>query len=170
MVSRRHARFTVRGATLVIEDQESKAGTFVNGQRISGQVQLKLGDRIELGNQELEVVSVKSLLNRENDLGRPGVLHSEGDSDEGFCWNNPREVKHCPKTAHGRECAAGIAIAITALAAILLFLNLFGGASRSQDRPAVGLVPDGWVVDSRFVDVLDDGTTNEVVLVLKPGG
>lgn len=48
-VSRRHARFTVRGQTVVVEDLGSKNGTFVNGTRVEGVVALTPGDRIRIG-------------------------------------------------------------------------------------------------------------------------
>jgi DNA-binding winged helix-turn-helix (wHTH) protein len=48
-VSRRHARVVVSGATAVIEDLESKNGTFVRGVRISAPRELEAGDRIRIG-------------------------------------------------------------------------------------------------------------------------
>jgi two-component system, cell cycle response regulator len=48
-LSRRHARVWRVGDTFHLEDLASTNGTFVNGDRISGMVALKEGDRIQLG-------------------------------------------------------------------------------------------------------------------------
>jgi pSer/pThr/pTyr-binding forkhead associated (FHA) protein len=49
-VSRRHAVIRQIDDGLAIEDLDSKNGTFVNGRRISGIVQIAAGDRIRFGN------------------------------------------------------------------------------------------------------------------------
>lgn len=48
-VSRHHARITVESGTTVIEDMESRNGTFVNGQAISGRRAFVEGDRVRIG-------------------------------------------------------------------------------------------------------------------------
>ena len=48
-VSRRHARIDCGRVGYEIEDLESLNGTLVNGQRISGRVPVKIGDRIQVG-------------------------------------------------------------------------------------------------------------------------
>jgi len=48
-VSRRHARLSVAGANVVVEDLGSQNGTFVRGERISGPAALADGDEIRLG-------------------------------------------------------------------------------------------------------------------------
>ena len=48
-VSRKHVRLTLKNNGYVIEDLGSTNGTFVNGQRISGAVQLKVGDLVAFG-------------------------------------------------------------------------------------------------------------------------
>lgn len=50
-VSRRHARLTFQGGKFVIEDLGSTNGTYVNGQRLTGQRVLKSGEVIALGEQ-----------------------------------------------------------------------------------------------------------------------
>src|SRR5687767_7320851 len=54
-VSRRHAAFRGDGGQLVVEDLQSRNGTFVNGQPIVGRVSVVVGDRIVLGSCELEL-------------------------------------------------------------------------------------------------------------------
>ena len=58
MLSRQHARI-VRdgGAGLTIEDMGSRNGTFVNGERLTGTIPLKSGDRITVGGVTLKVES-----------------------------------------------------------------------------------------------------------------
>jgi DNA-binding winged helix-turn-helix (wHTH) protein len=48
-VSRRHARVSVGGTDVVIEDLRSRNGTFVNGQRVDVPITLRDGDVIGLG-------------------------------------------------------------------------------------------------------------------------
>jgi ABC-type multidrug transport system ATPase subunit len=53
-VSRRHARLLVDGDRVRLRDLGSANGTYVNGRRISGQVVLKRGDKIDIGPFSLE--------------------------------------------------------------------------------------------------------------------
>jgi pSer/pThr/pTyr-binding forkhead associated (FHA) protein len=48
-VSRRHARFIAEGGSVVVEDLGSSNGTFVNGERIAGPVEVGSGDEVQLG-------------------------------------------------------------------------------------------------------------------------
>jgi len=48
-VSRRHARFVIREEGVFVEDLGSTNGTFLNGVRVSGPQQLRLGDEITFG-------------------------------------------------------------------------------------------------------------------------
>jgi pSer/pThr/pTyr-binding forkhead associated (FHA) protein len=54
--SRRHARLEVRGGVFVLTDLGSTNGTRVNGHRVR-EVVLGVGDRIELGQTVLRVVT-----------------------------------------------------------------------------------------------------------------
>ena len=55
MVSRKHAKITISGAKMTIEDLGSTNGTFVNGEKVR-QARLKEGDRILIGTSILKVV------------------------------------------------------------------------------------------------------------------
>ncbi len=57
MVSRKHARVTVRGGEITIQDLGSTNGTFVNGEKIE-HATLKEGDRVLIGTSILKVVVV----------------------------------------------------------------------------------------------------------------
>jgi pSer/pThr/pTyr-binding forkhead associated (FHA) protein len=60
-VSRRHARLSFQGGKFVAEDLGSTNGTYVNGQRLTGQRVLKSGEVISLGEQiELVYEAVES--------------------------------------------------------------------------------------------------------------
>ncbi len=48
-VSRRHARVLPDHGSVVVEDLGSSNGTYVNGQRISGPVELGVGDELQVG-------------------------------------------------------------------------------------------------------------------------
>jgi DNA-binding winged helix-turn-helix (wHTH) protein len=54
-VSRRHARIRVEGDLATLEDLESKNGTFLRGQKLSGPSGLGDGDEIKIGNVKLRV-------------------------------------------------------------------------------------------------------------------
>lgn len=56
MVSRKHCALTVRDSKLFIEEFGSKNGTYVNGERIEGSVELKMGDEIRVGPLEFLVL------------------------------------------------------------------------------------------------------------------
>src|SRR5262245_17061398 len=59
-ISRRHAQFRVEDGQPVVEDLQSRNGTFVNGRPIVGRVRLSLGDRIAFGCCEFELVRAAS--------------------------------------------------------------------------------------------------------------
>jgi hypothetical protein len=59
MVSRKHAKITVTGDDIFIQDLGSTNGSFVNGEKIR-RAKLKIGDRILIGTSIIKVVSVDS--------------------------------------------------------------------------------------------------------------
>lgn len=54
-VSGRHARFSLMGKDLVLEDLGSTNGTYVNGELIAGPVGLRDGDIVAIGNVDIRV-------------------------------------------------------------------------------------------------------------------
>jgi pSer/pThr/pTyr-binding forkhead associated (FHA) protein len=56
LVSRHHCVFTLDDYTLRLRDLGSTNGTFVNGERIRGQVLLQAGDRVSIGKLDFEVL------------------------------------------------------------------------------------------------------------------
>jgi hypothetical protein len=54
-VSRRHARVLTQNGGVIVEDLGSSNGTYVNGHRISGPVELGTGDEVQLGDTVLGI-------------------------------------------------------------------------------------------------------------------
>lgn len=54
-VSATHARFTIQGPALVLEDLESTNGTMVNGHAIDQPVTLRDGDEVQVGDTVMRV-------------------------------------------------------------------------------------------------------------------
>ncbi len=57
LVSRRHAVFMVHADAVTVEDLGSRNGVSVNGERITGRVLLRPGDRVQIGSQEMLLVA-----------------------------------------------------------------------------------------------------------------
>ena len=70
-VSRRHARLVVAAGKVTVEDIGSVNGVFVNGERVTGARRLRVGDRIVIGSQELEI----------GDLGADLASHARVSSE-----------------------------------------------------------------------------------------
>lgn len=60
LVSRRHAILVVSGDAVTIEDEQSRNGVMVNGERIGSATELHDGDRIVIGSQELTLLGPSS--------------------------------------------------------------------------------------------------------------
>jgi hypothetical protein len=54
-ISRRHARVFPDNGALIVEDLGSSNGTYVNGERIAGPVEIGTGDEVQLGNTVIGV-------------------------------------------------------------------------------------------------------------------
>ena len=60
LTSRHHARVHVRNGVVTLEDLGSMNGTLVNGVRVNGAIELKLGDQIKIGGEVLVLWSPTS--------------------------------------------------------------------------------------------------------------
>src|ERR1051326_8841445 len=49
MVSRKHAEFRLAGGLCTVADANSRFGTFVNGERITRPVEVRVGSQVQLG-------------------------------------------------------------------------------------------------------------------------
>lgn len=61
LISRHHCAIIIEGGSVVIRDLKSRNGTVVNGEKISGDVALKMGDKVKVGPLEFEVLIDHSL-------------------------------------------------------------------------------------------------------------
>lgn len=59
LVSRRHAAFHVSTAAVTVQDLGSRNGVSVNGERITGRVQLRHLDRVTIGSQEMVLIELQ---------------------------------------------------------------------------------------------------------------
>ncbi len=82
MVSRKHAEFRLSEGRYLIADANSRFGTFVNGQRITDPVEVRVGSQVQLGTGGpiLRVISIEQApLSRPepkgSELGRMETLH-----------------------------------------------------------------------------------------------
>jgi DNA-binding winged helix-turn-helix (wHTH) protein len=69
-VSREHARITVAGAQVEIEDLESKNGTFVAGDRLEGRRTLRSGETVTAGTVVLLYLDTRAAVGRETETAR----------------------------------------------------------------------------------------------------
>jgi hypothetical protein len=57
-ISRKHAKISTLGGRITIEDLSSRNGTFVNGVKIVGPVELQEGDQIIVGSSTIQLASI----------------------------------------------------------------------------------------------------------------
>ncbi|MFT7638928.1 MAG: pSer/pThr/pTyr-binding forkhead associated (FHA) protein, partial [Pirellulaceae bacterium] len=55
-ISRRHCAILVKDSKVVIRDLKSRNGTYINGERLTGDARLKGGEHVRIGPLEFEVV------------------------------------------------------------------------------------------------------------------
>src|SRR6266481_1306092 len=74
MVSRKHAEFQLSQGRYLVADANSRFGTFVNGQRITEPVEVRVGSQVQLGTGGpiLRVISIE-----QSAVSRPGPKDSE---------------------------------------------------------------------------------------------
>lgn len=73
-VSRKHCRIVISGSTATVEDMGSSNGTFVNGRKIHGSMELEPGDSLQIG-PIVFVVQIDG--DPEIDQMRPTILKHE---------------------------------------------------------------------------------------------
>src|SRR6185295_5235056 len=86
MVSRKHAEFRLSGGRYLVNDSSSRFGTFVNGQKITQPVEVRVGSHVQLGTGGpiLRVVSIEQAPvakpdPKEADLGRMDTVRESSD-------------------------------------------------------------------------------------------
>lgn len=109
LISRHHCAFIVEGEYFGIRDFGSKNGTYVNGQRVIGECELKDGDKLKVGPLEFEAVitvddplagkkkskvtSVKEAANRTAESTSTPVDANELDIDEWLAAGDEGETR-----------------------------------------------------------------------------
>jgi pSer/pThr/pTyr-binding forkhead associated (FHA) protein len=66
MISRHHCQLVVEDSYAAVRDLGSRNGTFVNGQQITGEVQLKPGDKLRVGPLQFEIVLAAGLTGKKH--------------------------------------------------------------------------------------------------------
>jgi FHA domain len=77
-VSRRHARVLPDNGTVIVEDLGSSNGTYVNGERISGPVEVEAGDELQVGATILGVQGAGTAATAVMPPGAPATEHHPG--------------------------------------------------------------------------------------------
>ncbi len=85
-VSRKHARLTKSNNLIFLEDTKSYVGTFLNEEKIEGQVQLNNGDEIKIGDYLITIIN-------ENEDNDETVLIKDDNSDKA---RNDKKIKPVP--------------------------------------------------------------------------
>src|SRR5712671_7878282 len=103
MVSRKHAEFQLSQGRYLVADANSRFGTFVNGQRITEPVEVRVGSQVQLGTGGpiLRVISIEqSAVSRpepkDSERGRMETLHEPSGSARDLAPAQP--PSNTPKT------------------------------------------------------------------------
>jgi pSer/pThr/pTyr-binding forkhead associated (FHA) protein len=82
LVSRRHCAIACWGGRVLVRDLKSANGTFLNGQRISTQVELQNGDKLDVGDLSFSIQVSRDEKEPLQDLRKDLVLWLMGESDD----------------------------------------------------------------------------------------
>ncbi len=74
MISRRHARITMNGRDIILEDLGSTNGTFVNGSRIK-KIKLKIADRILVGTSIAKLIEANAPARSMQEVNTSGTVN-----------------------------------------------------------------------------------------------
>jgi len=129
-VSRRHARVLTDAGALVVEDLGSSNGTYVNGQRITGPVEVASGDELQLGGTVLGFeggTSATAVM----PPGAPPTAQHPGPSPRPARWSPPRRRRPAapvprrlaPPTSERGNLPALAALFLGPLSILLVFLG-----------------------------------------------
>src|SRR5262249_36593774 len=123
-VSRRHARLSRQNGTVFLEDLGSANGTQVNGERLHGQVALRVGDQVRIGDYELSI--------------QVELVASETPRDRGNEHAIPPLQPGNPPTQRRKRLAAAMALLLVAAALIAdqILLKPHPLVAREPAKPA----------------------------------
>src|SRR5687767_5358616 len=111
-VSRQHARLNVEGTRVTIEDLGSANGVFVNGVRIRGPQALRVGDKVQIGTHDFELLEARE---EPTPIGNRYRITAETHSgaDRGTLVEELRSGSGARPQAVNRTPVAGIPLART---------------------------------------------------------
>jgi hypothetical protein len=120
-VSRRHARVLPENGGVIVEDLGSSNGTYVNGQRISGPIEVGAGDEVQLGATVLGVEGGKTATALMPPAAPPTAAHSGAAPRRA---PSPRRLAPHPHTQ--TNIPALSAVFLGPLSILLIFLSTGG--------------------------------------------
>jgi hypothetical protein len=128
-VSRRHARVLPQNGGVIVEDLGSSNGTYVNGERISGPVELAAGDEVQLGDTILGIEG-GTAATAVMPPGAPATEHHPGPQRPGPAQpppsGRPAPRRLAPQPHEPSNIPALAAVFLGPLSIVLLFLSTGG--------------------------------------------
>jgi hypothetical protein len=127
-VSRRHARVLPHNGGVIVEDLGSSNGTYVNGERISGPVELGTGDEVQLGDTVLGIQSGGTAATAVMPPGTPVTEHHPGPASpsQPAPSRRPAPRRLAPSPHEPTNLPALAALFLGPLSILLIFLSTGG--------------------------------------------
>jgi hypothetical protein len=129
-VSRRHARMIPQNGSVILEDLGSSNGTYVNGERITGPVELATGDEVQLGDTVLGIQGAGTAATAVMPPGAPATEHHPGPQRPGPAQpppsGRPAPRRLAPPPHEASNIPALAALFLGPLSILLVFLSTGG--------------------------------------------
>jgi hypothetical protein len=129
-VSRRHARMIPQNGSVILEDLGSSNGTYVNGERITGPVELATGDEVQLGDTVLGIQGAGTAATAVMPPGAPATEHHPGPQRPGLAQpppsSRPAPRRLAPPPHEASNIPALAALFLGPLSILLVFLSTGG--------------------------------------------
>jgi len=129
-VSRRHARVLPDNGTVIVEDLGSSNGTYVNGERITGPVQVGTGDEVQIGATILGIQGGGTAATAVMPPGAPATEHHPGPAPQApaqpVTAGRPAPRRLAPPPHQPSNIPALAALFLGPLSILLVFLSTGG--------------------------------------------
>jgi hypothetical protein len=126
-ISRRHARVLPQNGGVIVEDLGSSNGTYVNGERISGPVEIGTGDEVQLGDTVLGVQGTGTAATALMPPGAPATEHHPGPArTQPPPSGRPAPRRLAPPPHQPSNIPALAALFLGPLSILLIFLSTGG--------------------------------------------
>jgi FHA domain/Domain of unknown function (DUF4190) len=126
-ISRRHARILPQNGGVILEDLGSSNGTYVNGERISGPVELGAGDAVQLGDTVLAIQGAGTAATAVMPPGAPATEHHPGPARaQPPPSHRPAPRRLAPPPHEASNIPALAALFLGPLSILLVFLSTGG--------------------------------------------